>query len=287
MGTRNSKSTGDMKRPITIPQVIQYAVLSSFALLTIFPVIWVFSNSFRTNDQILTSIRLIPETWSLENYSKVWNLTSIPRAFVNSLTIDLVSVALLLVVVLPLSFALSRFRFRAANVIYLFFSLAVLVPTVTVLPMTFRLFNELNLLDFKYAIAFIYVAEQLPISVFLMAMFMRAIPPELDDSAIIDGASLWQLFWKITVPLSRNGIVTVTILAFVAIWNDYLTAFIILTRPEDKTLSVLLGYARDEYSVNYGMMSASIVFAIAPMIVIYILIKNQLIRGMAAGAVKG
>jgi raffinose/stachyose/melibiose transport system permease protein len=230
---------------------------------------------------------LIPETWSLENYSKVWNLTSIPRAFVNSLTIDLVSVALLLVVVLPLAFALSRFRFRAANFIYLFFSLAVLVPTVTVLPMTFRLFNELKLLDFKYAIAFIYVAEQLPISVFLMTMFMRTIPSELDDAAIIDGASLWQLFWMITVPLSRNGIVTVTILAFVAIWNDYLTAFIMLTRPEDKTLSVLLGYARDEYSVNYGMMSASIVFAIAPMIAIYILIKNQLIRGMAAGAVKG
>jgi raffinose/stachyose/melibiose transport system permease protein len=270
------------------PQKVgQYAVLSLQAVLTILPIVWVFSNSFRTTDQILTSIRLIPESWAPDNYIKVWNLTSIPAAFINSLTIDLVSLALLLVIVLPLSFALSRFRFRAATLIYLFFSLAVLVPTVTVLPMTYRLFNELGLLGHKYAIAFIYAAEQLPLSVFLMVMFMRGIPAELDEAAIMDGCSIWQMFWHITLPLSRNGIVTIVILAFVAIWNDYLTALVVLTKQSDKTLSVVLGYARNEYSVDYGMMSAAIVIAIVPMILIYILVKNRLIKGMAAGAVKG
>jgi raffinose/stachyose/melibiose transport system permease protein len=270
-----------------LARIGKYAVLSFQAALTIFPILWVLSNSFRNTDQILTGIRLIPESFSLANYVRVWSMTSIPRALVNSLTIDLVSLALLLAVVLPLSFVLARFRFRAATFVYLFFSLAVLVPMVTVLPMTFKLFSELGLLGHKYAIAFIYVAEQLPISVFLMVMFMRTIPSELDEAAIMDGCSIWQLFQHVIIPLSRNGIVTIVILAFVAIWNDYLTALVILSRQADKTLSVVLGYARNEYSVDYGMMSAAIIFAIAPMIVIYILVKNRLIKGMAMGAVKG
>jgi raffinose/stachyose/melibiose transport system permease protein len=271
----------------TLARIGKYAVLSFQAALTIFPILWVLSNSFRNTDQILTGIRLIPESFSLANYVRVWSMTSIPRALVNSLTIDLVSLALLLAVVLPLSFVLARFRFRAATFVYLFFSLAVLVPMVTVLPMTFKLFSELGLLGRKYAIAFIYVAEQLPISVFLMVMFMRTIPSELDEAAIMDGCSIWDLFVNVIIPLSRNGIVTIVILAFVAIWNDYLTALVILSRQADKTLSVVLGYARNEYSVDYGMMSAAIIFAIAPMIVIYVLVKNRLIKGMAMGAVKG
>ncbi|MCU0502902.1 MAG: carbohydrate ABC transporter permease [Anaerolineae bacterium] len=265
----------------------KYAVLSFQAALTIFPIIWVLSNSFRTTDQILTSIRLVPEQFALDNYLNVWRMTSIPRALVNSLTIDIVSILLLLAVVLPLSFVIARFRFRAATVIYLFFSLAVLVPMVTVLPMTFKLFSELGLLGHKYAIAFIYVAEQLPLSVFLMVMFMRTIPSELDEAAIMDGCSILDLFRHVIIPLSRNGIVTIVILSFVAIWNDYLTALVVLSRQADKTLSVVLGYARNEYAVDYGMMSAAIIFAIAPMILIYILVKNRLIKGMAMGAVKG
>jgi raffinose/stachyose/melibiose transport system permease protein len=266
---------------------LRYGVLTLQAVLTIFPLVWVVSNSFRTTDAILTSIRLLPESLDFTNYAHVFTATSIPRAFLNSTSITLLSLVLLLVTVLPLSFALARFRFPAAKGIYLFFALAVLVPTVTVLPMTFRLFNELGLLGQKYAISLLYVAEQLPISVFLMVMFMRAIPSELDEAAVIDGCSTWGLFWWITLPLSRNGIVTIVILSFVAIWNDYLTALVILTNQFDKTLSVILAYARTEYSVDFGMMSAAIVVAIAPIIVVYLFVKDRLISCMALGAVKG
>lgn len=271
----------------TVGKIIQYLVLSFQAVLTIFPLIWVVSNSFRTTDQILTSIRIFPEALTFANYTKVLTATSIPRAFFNSVTITGATMLLLLAVVLPLAFALARFRFAAANQVYLFFSLAVLVPTVTVLPTMFRLYNELGLLGFKYAIAFVYVAQQLPISIFLMVMFMRSIPPELDEAAIIDGCGTWGIFRHIALPLSRNGIVTITILAFVAVWNDYINALVILTNQYDKTLSVVLAYARGEFSVDYGMMSAAIVIAVAPMIVVYLFIKERLIAGMAVGAVKG
>ncbi len=285
MATRTSSGLSSVR--LSGVAVAKYIVLTVYAAITLFPLLWVVSNSFRTTNQILTGIRLLPESFSMVNYERVLMSTSIPRAFMNSLTIDGVSIALLLAVVLPLSFVLARFRFRFGVFIYLFFSLAVLVPAVTVLPMTFKLFSDLQLLGHKYAIAYIYVVRQMPLSVFLMVMFMRTIPAELDEAAIIDGCGTWGLFWNVILPLSRNGTVTVVILSFVAIWNDYLTALVILTRPIDKTLSVVLSYARTEYSVDYGMLSAAIVFAIAPMIVMYVLLKDNLIQGMAMGAVKG
>jgi raffinose/stachyose/melibiose transport system permease protein len=270
-----------------LPLAVVYVVLCIHSLLTLFPLLWVLSNSFRKNDAILTSMRLVPESMQFSNYVEMLRVTSIPLAFFNSFTIALVSLGLLLAVGLPLSFALARFRFRFANWVFMFFAAAVLVPNVSVLPMTFRLFADLGLLGTKYGIAFVYATEQLPVSVFLLVTFMRAIPHELDEAAMIDGCGLWDLFLRVVVPLSRNGIVTVLILGFVAVWNDYLTALVLLPDQENQTLPLALAYAKDEYFVNYGMMSAAIVFAVTPMLIVYLFLKDRLISGMAAGAVKG
>lgn len=270
-----------------VPKVLIYAVLIGHGLLTLFPLAWVLSNSFRANDRILTSIRLVPESFDLGNYSRVINATNIPMALFNSVTIAGVSLVLLLAVTVPLAFAISRFRFRAAEWVYIFFALAVLVPQVSVLPMTFKLFVDLGLLGTKYGIAFVYAAEQLPISVFLLVTFMRAIPSELDEAAIMDGCSLTDLLLRVVLPLSRNGIITVSILAIVSIWNDYLTALILLPDQQNRTLSVALAYAKDEYRVDYGMMSAAIVFAVTPMLVAYLFLKERIVSGIATGAVKG
>lgn len=267
--------------------LVVYGVLVLHSLLTLFPLFWVVVNSFRESDDIIRSIAILPETLDFTNYFRVFTATNIPRAFFNSVTICLISLALLLAVALPLAYALSRFRFKAAGYIHLFFTMAILVPGVSVLPMVFTLFNDLGLLGTPYGITLVYATEQLPVTVFILVAFMRTIPHELDEAAIMDGANIFTLFWKIIVPLSRNGIVTVLVLAFVAIWNDYITALILLPDMQHRTLSVTLAMARDEYRIDYGMMSAAIVFAVAPMIVGYLLLKEQLTRGMAAGAIKG
>ncbi len=266
---------------------IVYLVLCGHAVLTLFPFAWVLSNSFRDSDAILTSMRLWPEHFSTRNFANLLEATNIPRAFANSVSITAVSLALLLATAVPLAFAIARFRFKFAEYVYIFFALAVLVPGVSVLPMTFRLFNDLGLLGTKFGICLVYATEQLPVSVFLLVSFMRAIPHELDEAALIDGCGIADLFLRVIVPLSRNGIVTVVILAFVAIWNDYLTALVLLPDQENRTLSVALAYAKDEYRVDYGMMSAAIVFAITPMLVLYFVLKDRITTGMAAGAVKG
>jgi raffinose/stachyose/melibiose transport system permease protein len=264
-----------------------YLVLSAHAVLTLFPFVWVLSNAFRDSDDILTSLSLWPEHWRTENFLNVLQATDIPRAFWNSASIAAVSLALLLTAAVPLAFAIARFRFRLAELVYIFFALAVLVPGVSVLPMTFRLFNDLGLIGTKYGIALVYATEQLPISVFLLVTFMRAIPHELDEAALIDGCGVSDLFLRVILPLSRNGVVTVLILAFVAIWNDYLTALVLLPDQQNRTLSVALAFAKDEYRVDYGMMSAAIVIAVTPMLLLYVILKERIATGMAAGAVKG
>ena len=268
-------------------RVLLYGVLSAHALLTLFPFLWVLSNAFRESDAILTSLTLWPEHFDGANFLNLMRTTNIPRAFWNSVSITAASLAMLMATAVPLAFAIARFRFRLAEYVYVFFALAVLVPAVSVLPMTFRLFNDLGLLGTKYGIALIYATEQLPISVFLLVTFMRAIPHELDEAALIDGCDLSDLFLRVVLPLSRNGIVTVLILAFVAIWNDYLTALVLLPDQQNRTLSVALAFAKDEYRVDYGMMSAAIVFAVAPMLLLYLVLKERIATGMAAGAVKG
>jgi ABC-type glycerol-3-phosphate transport system permease component len=278
------KVRGDSSRLVF---TLVYGVLVIHSLLTLFPLFWVVTNSFRESDSILRSIALLPETLDLKNYSRIFTATNIPQAFLNSLAICVISLSLLLAVALPLAYALSRFRFRAAGYIHLFFTMAILVPGVSVLPMVFTLFNDLGLLGTRFGITLVYATEQLPVSVFILVAFMRTIPHELDEAAIMDGANIFTLFWRIIVPLSRNGIVTVLVLAFVSVWNDYITALILLPDMEHRTLSVTLAMARDEYRIDYGMLSAAIVFAVAPMIVGYLLLKEQLARGMAAGAIKG
>jgi raffinose/stachyose/melibiose transport system permease protein len=267
--------------------LIVYGILCIHTIATLFPLIWVVANSFRSSQEILTSISLFPGSFNFENYENLFENTNIPLSFWNSLSITALSLAILLAVVVPLAFAVTRFRFRAAEYIYLLFTIAVLVPTVSVLPMTYVLFTELGLIGTKYGISLVYATEQLPVSIFILVAFMRSIPSEIDEAATVDGATIWQLFYKVILPLSRNGIVTITILAFVSIWNDYLTALVMLPDEDNRTLSVALAFAKTEYSVDYGMMSASIVFAVTPMIIGYLLLKKQLTTGMTAGAVKG
>ncbi|MEK3721522.1 carbohydrate ABC transporter permease [Paenibacillus sp. FSL H8-0034] len=266
---------------------VKYGGLIAYSLMTLFPLLWILSISFRDNDQIFTSIRLIPESFKWTNYEQVLLGGNIPRAFWNSVSITTLSIVLLLFCVLTLSFAISRFRFKGASAVYLIFSAAVMVPTVTILPMTFKLFNDLHIFGFKYSIVFAYVIYELPVSIFLMVMFMRAIPQELDEASVIDGCNIWQLFTRVILPLSRNGIVTITILAFVAYWNEYLTALIMLPDRANRTLSVALSFTKDENSVKYGLMAASVMIAVIPMIIFYSIVKNQLVKGMSLGAVKG
>jgi len=267
--------------------IIAYLVLILNSGACLVPILWTLSNSFRTNTQIFSHFTFVPEQFNLRNFRSMLLNTNLASSFGNSVVITFGSLALLLVCVLPAAYVSARFSFRFSRLIYGFFLLAIFVPGIVMLQAEYQLFASLGLLDIRYAIILAYAAGQLPFCLFLMVAYMREIPREIEESAMLDGAGAWAIFTRIVVPMSTNGIVTILILAFVSIWNDYIFALVFLPEPQRQTLTVALASARSEYAVNYGLLSAAAILAIVPVFVFYLFTKNLLMSGMSAGAVKG
>ncbi|SFK79071.1 raffinose/stachyose/melibiose transport system permease protein [Paenibacillus sp. 1_12] len=265
----------------------RYMLLLLYAVVTIFPLLWTLSNSFRTNDQIFSKFAVIPESLTyFKNYEMIF-ATSIPLAFYNSLTITALSLLIMLVCAIPASYLLSQYKFRFAQTIYLFFVIGIIVPRLSILIAEFKNFQMFGFLGKQYPIALCYATFELSIALFLLVGFMQSIPPSIIESAKIDGANSFDVLIRIVMPVSRNGIVTVIILAFVSIWNEYAYAMVMIPNIKFRTLTILLASAKNEFFVEYGMMSAGVVVAVVPMIIVYGFLQDKIISGMVAGAVKG
>jgi raffinose/stachyose/melibiose transport system permease protein len=267
--------------------LIGYLVLIVNTVSCLVPILWTLSNSFRSNTQIFSHFSLVPEQFNGANFTSIVDNTNLVQAFVNSLVISVCSLVLLLICVLPRAFVFARFSFKFSRVLYTFFLLSIFVPSIVLLQAVYELFANLGLLNVNYSIVLAYTAGQIPFCLFLLTAYMRELPLEVEEAAIIDGASVWNIFRRVTVPMSRNGIVVILILAFVSIWNDYIYALVFLPQPQRQTLTVALANVKGEYAVSYGLLSAAAIMAIVPVFVFYLFTKNFLMSGMSSGAVKG
>jgi raffinose/stachyose/melibiose transport system permease protein len=265
----------------------KYLLLLLYAVVTIFPLLWTFSNSFRTNDEIFSRFAIFPETFTyVKNYEMIFS-TSIPLAFYNSFTITVLSLFIMLVCAIPAAYLLSQYKFKYAQLIYLFFIIGIIVPRLSILIAEFKNYQMLGFLGKQYPITLCYATFELSMAIFLLVGFMQSIPPSLIESAKIDGANSFDILMRVVMPISRNGIVTVIILAFVSIWNEYAYAMVMISNIKFRTLTILLASAKNEFFVEYGMMSAGVVVAVIPMIIVYSFLQDKIISGMVAGAVKG
>jgi raffinose/stachyose/melibiose transport system permease protein len=264
----------------------KYVYLSLIAVTTFFPLWWTFSNSFRDNFAIFNEFRLLPETFELSNYVWMIEKVNILSGFLNSVMLAIVSLFGLGLTTLMCSYALARYRFKGARLIYTMFMAAILVPGITMLGMMFQLFNALGLLGTRFGITFIYMTGNLPFSIFIMVNYLQSIPFSLEEAALMDGAGPVHIFRLVTIPLSRNGLVAVLILGFVRVWNDYIYALLLLPNKAFRTLTVTLAFTKSEHGVEYGLMSAAVMFAVIPIIIGYIAIQQQLMNGVTAGSVK-
>jgi ABC-type glycerol-3-phosphate transport system permease component len=288
VGADRSRSTRAFSRVLHNPMIlVAYLVLALNTVSCLVPILWTLSNSFRSNTQIFARFSLFPEQFNFGAYVSMLTQTNILSGFFNSVIITGLSLVLLFICVLPAAFVLSRIRFAFSKVIYGFFLLAIFVPGIVLLQATYSIFAGTGLLNIPYAIVLAYTAGQVPFCLFLMVAYMREIDPTIEEAALVDGASGWRIFLQIILPMSRNGIVTIMILSFVSIWNDYIYALVFLPEPQRQTLTVALASAKGEYTVSYGLLSAAAILAIVPVFVFYLFTKNLLMNGMSSGAVKG
>lgn len=274
-----------MKRIFSIPQ---YLVSLAFLLIFGFPLVWMFYNTFKTTPELTANVWALPHRLYLENYRRVILESGIPRYYVNSIVVSVISVTGLTLFSAMAGYIFARVRFRGREAIFYFFLAGMMIPVhVTLIPV-YTMLRSLKMLDTFWALIFPYIGFGLPVSIFILRGFFSEIPLELEEAARIDGCSLAGIFWRIMLPLARPAITTVIIFNLVNTWNEFLFALTFLNTPDRRTLPLgVREFADSLGSLNFSMVFTALTLAAVPILIVYFLAQRQIIKGLMAGALKG
>jgi N-acetylglucosamine transport system permease protein len=267
-------------------RVFSYSVAIVFSVFIVGPLLWLLMNSFKPTGVIMNSPFSLPDGFYLGNYEAVTQ-SNFWRFYFNSLLVTFGSLAGIALVSTTMAYGLSRFRFRGREItVAIIFAAIMLPPALVVIPL-FRQIQAYGLLDSHLGLMLVYIAFALPLSVFILRAFFMRIPEDLSDAARVDGASEWRVFFSVILPIARPPVVTVMILWFVWLFNEYILSLVLLQTTNQRTLPVGLTLLNSEYGVNFGALAAALVMSAVPIIVVYWLFSDRFVKGMTAGAIKG
>ncbi len=270
-------------------RVITNVVAAVFSIVWLFPVYWMINTSFKPPYEVTTpDPQFVPGHPTLRNYHAAIFQSNFLSDLRNSLIVVCGTLILSIILGVFASAGLSRFKFRGRRSILVFILAIQMLPGSALLIPTFLVFNQLHLLGTYIGLVLAYVAGALPFSIWVMRGFFIAIPYELEEAAMLDGASTRQILFRILFPLVTPGIISTSIFAFIAAWNDYLVAYTFMKDQSMYTLPVwLASFSTPTTGTDYGgQMAASVLFSL-PVVVFFLLIQRNLVTGMSAGAVKG
>ena len=265
----------------------KWVVLALFLAVTFLPLLWLVISSFKTNLELLTNAFSLPAAWQLGNYANAIRVAGLPRLFVNSLIVSSLSMALNLAFCSMAGFVLAREWFRGRELVLNLIVAGVLVPVIALMVPYFRLITVTGLYDSLFGLALTYAAINVPVSVFLLHGFMRGVPRELEEAAVIDGCGFAGRYARIMVPLSQVGLVTAGTFVFLFSWNEFIYALLLTSSVAARTLQLGIRFFVSQFFTDYTSMFAAITLAIIPSILVYVLLHERIIRGLTAGAVKG
>ncbi|WP_319417126.1 carbohydrate ABC transporter permease [Marispirochaeta aestuarii] len=264
-----------------------YSVLIGWSVIVLLPLLWLLSSSLKTQAELAFNIWGPPKEIYFLNYYLAWTKSYMGRYMLNSVIATAVAIVLTDICATTISYALSRFHFRFNRVLYYLIIAGMMIPIHSAVIPIYIMAMDLGMQNNLYALGMIYAAFRIPISVFILESFMITIPKELEECAIIDGCSYSRIFLHVILPLSKDGILTITILTALACWNELLVAMLMLGQPLVKTLPIgLLGFIA-EFSAEYTQMSAGLLIATVPNIIFYALLQEKIVKGMTIGAIKG
>ena len=232
----------------------------------------------------------LPHALSLDSYERLWTYQlGLPTYLANSLGTALLTIAFTLVLTVPAGYALARFPIPGKEVVFVFLLLALIVPYQALLTPMFLLFARVGLTNTLVGLAILHTAIQLPLSLYVLRNSFNAVPRELEEAAITDGASSWKVLLRICIPSAMPAIVTVALFAFIQSWNEFLGALVLMSRGSSFTLPLILAAARTETSLggtDWGMLQAGITISIIPCVLVYLLLQRYYVTGLMSGAVK-
>lgn len=270
-----------------LARAAKWGVLALFLAITFLPLLWLVISSFKTNLELLTSAFSLPAAWQFGNYVNAIRVAGLPRLFVNSLIVASLSMALNLAFCSMAAFVLAREWFRGRELVLNLIVAGVLVPVIALMVPYFRLITVTGLYDSLFGLALTYAAINVPVSVFLLHGFMRGVPRELEEAAVIDGCGFGGRYARVMVPLSQVGLVTAGTFVFLFSWNEFIYALLLTSSVAARTLQLGIRFFVSQFFTDYTSMFAAITLAIIPSILVYVLLHERIIRGLTAGAVKG
>lgn len=267
------------------------AVCVAICAVMLAPLVLSISASLKTTQEAAA----IPPSYlthqlSLDSYQRLWAYQEgLPTYLANSGGVALLTIVFCLLLTVPAGYALARFPVPGKEFFFVFLLLALIIPYQALLTPIFFMFAQFRLTNTLVGLAIVHTAIQLPFSVYIMRNSCEAVPRELEEAAVIDGCSSWQVLWRILIPAIRPAIVTVSLFAFITSWNEFLGALVMMNKGATFTLPLILANARQETSIggtDWGMLQAGITISIIPCVLFYVLLQKYYVSGFLSGAVK-
>lgn len=281
------KSIMKSKKKINISKYIIYTILIIWAITTIFPFVWVIINSFKPSSELLTSSFSLPKEFTLDNYKNAFDNLNILRAYGMSFFISGSVTIGVIILASMMSFALIRYNFKGKWILDAILIASLMFPVFSTIIPVYQMMIKWELLNTPIAVILPQIASNLSFATIVMMGFMRAIPLEIEESAYIEGASVFTVFTRIIVPISKPAISTVAIFSFLWSYNDLFVQTTMIGRRVNYPVCALLNEISSKYGTDYGLMAASVAIILVPVFIIYLLLQKNIIKGLTAGAVKG
>jgi ABC-type glycerol-3-phosphate transport system permease component len=265
-----------------------YFILGFWSLFTVFIILWVIMSSLKSNQELFKDVWALPTQLQFENYTKALFAVDMELYILNSLAVVFTSVLVILMLSAPASYVLSRKKFKGSNLITMAFIAGIGIPVPLLFIPLFIILTAFKINNSLFGLAVLFVALSLPFTIYMLTGFFGSLPVELEEAAIIDGASDFQVFFRVMLPLGLPGLITAAIFNFIGLWNEYQLALVFLNDPNKSTLSLGLYSLSNgmEYTGDWVGLLAGVVIVMIPTIILYIFLSEKMISGITMGAVK-
>ncbi len=267
-------------------QAVMLVILSIYGLTVVFPLLWMLVSGMKTNSEIFGNTWALPEVWSLDNYIAAWEI-GIGTYFMNSVIVTVAATIITILLSSLLAFVLARFEFKFKNIIFVFVLAGMMLSPEVSLVSLYSLLQDIGLYNTYWALILTYSAFRIPFSTFLMWGYFKELSKEIEESAYLDGCSVFQVYYRMILPMSKPIVATTSLLAAMTFWNEFMFGLVLIESSSLKTIPLGLMNLRGTLNTEWGIMLAGLSISAIPMIVVFLIFQKQLVRGLTAGGVKG
>ncbi|MAA69849.1 MAG: sugar ABC transporter permease [Deltaproteobacteria bacterium] len=264
-------------------------VLIGWAVTVIFPMIWMIYSSFKTDQELFFSPWAPPVELQWDNFARAWSKAHVGDYLLNTLIVVVPALLLTLIISAMAAYVLARFEFVGRRFLFYMFLSGMLFPVFLALVPLFNLVNQLKMLNTFHGLILVYIAYSLPFTIFFLTGFFKTLPTEIEESAIMDGANPYQVFFKVMLPMASPGLISMGIFNFLGMWNQYILPLVLISDESKYMLSQGLAFMlfKQFYENDWSALFAALTIIMVPTLIVYITFQKQIQDGITTGALKG